>query len=361
MHLQQLALHRYRNLTAARLVPGRYLTILYGQNGQGKTNLLESIVMLGSGRSFRAGKVNDLIQHGEPAASVTGRVIGGGVEQQLALLIEGALRRYRMDGKVITRAADLHGKLPVVVFAPDDLGMVKLGPETRRRYLDRSLYAGNAEFLQDYHTYYRTLKQRNALLKSDRLQELAIWTEQLAAAGVRLMEHRLAHLRQLLLLLRQQYSRIAGDSETVDLRYAPDVAADQLVPVLERQLEQDLRYKTTLRGPHRDDLLFLLNDRPLRQFGSQGQQRSFVLALKLAELDYLRQRFGEEPLLLLDDIASELDRQRRENLLQYLRQREVQTLITTTDITPFQTVLQHDSVLLRVEAGTLTYEGNGLS
>jgi len=364
VYLKQLRLEQFRNLTAAQLEPGRYLTILHGRNGQGKTNLLEAVYMLGSGRAFRTTRVPDLIQHGSVTAAVTGRIESAGVENRLLLLLEGNSRRISVDAKNVYRAAELHGKLPVVIFTPDDTAMVKLGPETRRRYLDRSLYAGNAGFLQDYHSYYRTLKQRNALLKSNQQQELLLWTEQLAAAGIRLMQHRSRYLAELQQLLQHQYAQLAGGNEGVAVQYKPDIAAStaaELLDTMQAHQEQDLRYRTTNRGPHRDDLLFLINGRPLKGFGSQGQQRSFVLALKLAEMDHLQQTFGEEPVLLLDDIASELDRQRISNLVTYLRKRQVQVIITTTDVTPFQELLQHDSRLYRVDGGNLTYEGNGIS
>ena len=363
MLLQRLRLEQYRNIASAQFEPSRSLTILHGLNGQGKTNLLESIAMLGSGRAFRTSKVQDLIQHGSSASIVSGQVTAAGIQSKVILQLQGSTRRISIDAKPVQRAAELHGKLATVIFSPDDTAMVKLGPETRRRFLDRSLYSSNAGFLQDYHNYYRTLKQRNALLKSGRVDELGLWTEQLAQAGVRLMQHRQQYVNTLQDLLLHQYARISNQAEQVAVQYKPDVATDspdELLQVLMDQQEQDLRYRTTGRGPHRDDLLFLINGRPLKGFGSQGQQRSFVLALKLAEMDHLQQTFGEEPVLLLDDIASELDRERINNLLNYLRQREVQVLITTTDVTPFRAVLQQDSRLYRMEAGNLTYEGNGV-
>lgn len=366
MFLKQVWLEQYRNIQKACIQPARHLTVLYGRNGQGKTNFLESLYLLGNARPFRAAKVPDLISHGSRSAAVRGLVLAAGVESTIVLHVENSTRRVTIDDKAVHRAADLHGKLAVVVFSPDDTAMVKLGPETRRRYLDRSLYASDAAFLSDYHTYYRILKQRNALLKTNQQAGLDLWTEQLATAGIRLMQHRRRYTDRLNQLLQQKYQQIAGEREKVAVAYQPDVTwagedngAEVLLNLLTSQYEQDLRYKSTGRGPHRDDLLFSIGDRPLKGFGSQGQQRSFVLALKMAELDHLQETFGEMPLLLLDDIASELDRERMTNLLGYVRQREVQVLITTTDVTPFLPVLQQDSKLFRVEEGRLTYEGNG--
>lgn len=366
MFLKQVWLEQYRNIQKACIQPARHLTVLYGRNGQGKTNFLESVYLLGNARPFRAAKVPDLINHGSRSAAVRGLVLAAGVESTIVLHVENSTRRVTIDDKAVHRAADLHGKLAVVVFSPDDTAMVKLGPETRRRYLDRSLYASDAAFLADYHNYYRILKQRNALLKTNQQEGLDLWTEQLATAGIRLMQHRQRYTDRLNQLLQQKYQQIAGEREKVAVVYQPDVTwaaedngAEVLLNLLTNQYEQDLRYKSTGRGPHRDDLLFSIGGRPLKGFGSQGQQRSFVLALKMAELDHLQETFGEMPLLLLDDIASELDRERMTNLLGYVRQREVQVLITTTDVTPFLPVLQQDSKLFRVEEGRLTYEGNG--
>jgi DNA replication and repair protein RecF len=365
MFLKKLWIEQYRNINNAYLEPGRNLTIFHGLNGQGKTNLLESIYLLGNARPFRSARIFELIFFGSKKSIVRGNVQSALVESEIVLQLEQSSRRVCIDGKTVHRAPDLHGKLAVVVFSPDDTAMVKLGPETRRRYLDRSLYVSNTCFLQDYHTYYRTLKHRNTLLKSSQHAGLDLWTEQLAIAGVRLMEHRKKYVTKLNLLLQKYYQQIAGEHEQVAVSYDPDIILGSeneeatLVKLLQIQQEQDLRYKTTGRGPHRDDLIFLIKDRPLKHFGSQGQQRSFVLALKMAELDHLKETFGEMPVLLLDDIASELDRQRMTNLLVFLREQQVQVLITTTDITPFIPVLQEDSKLFRVEAGRLTYEGNG--
>ncbi|MGE0155510.1 MAG: DNA replication/repair protein RecF [Geobacter sp.] len=357
MLLTGIRLDQYRNLAAAELRPSNQITLLHGLNGQGKTNLLEAIYLLGTGRSFRNVKTPDLIRQGMDTAVVTGQVLTGGVASEIKVQLAGKQRRVTVDGKPVQRAAELHGKLAAVVFSPDDTAMVKQGPETRRRYLDRALYTGKATFLRDYHEYYRTLKQRNALLRCGTTDGLDVWSEQLVTSGTRLMEHRRQYVAQLLPLVQQHYQRLAGSRETVELAYAPD--SDHR---FQEQLEQcrvtDLRRGTTGRGPHRDDLAFMIDGHDLKTFGSQGQQRSFVLALKLAELDHLQQTFGEPPLMLLDDIASELDRERIHNLLDFLRQRQVQVVITTTTTVGIDPGMLQQSSLYRVDAGTLTYEGS---
>jgi DNA replication and repair protein RecF len=353
--LTGIRLENYRNIAAAELRPGRQMTLLYGLNGQGKTNLLEAVYLLGTGRSFRSVKTPDLIRQGMPTAAVSGLIQASGVASELTVQMAGAARRVTIDGKPVQRSAELHGKLAAVVFSPDDTAMVKQGPETRRRYLDRALYTSDAAFLRDYHDYYRTLKQRNALLRGGIAAGLDVWTEQLVASGGRLMQHRRQYVAQLLPLVQEHYRRIAGGRETVELAYRPD-CDHRLQEQLDQCRATDLRRGVTGRGPHRDDLTFLIDGQALKTFGSQGQQRSFVLALKLAELDHLQQTFGEPPLMLLDDIASELDRERIHNLLDFLRQRQVQVLITTTTTVGIDPVMLQQSSLYRVDAGTLTYE-----
>lgn len=358
MLLSGIRLENYRNITVAELRPSHQLTLLYGLNGQGKTNLLEAIYLLGTGRSFRHAKVPDLIRQGVPRAAIVGQVQTAGVTSDITMQLEGKQRRVMVDGKSVQRAADLHGKLASVVFSPDDTAMVRLGPESRRRYLDRALYSSNAGFLREYHDYYRTLKQRNALLRSNSTAGLEVWSEQLVASGCRLMRRRNRYVQQLLPLLQEHYCRISGSREQVDVTYCADVDPCAFQEELDRCLTSDQRQGSTGRGPHRDDLAFQIDGRPLKIFGSQGQQRSFVLALKLAELDHLQQTFGEPPLMLLDDIASELDRERIHNLLSFLRQREVQVLITTTTTVGIDPDMLQQSSLYRVDAGTLTYEGS---
>jgi len=178
------------------------------------------------------------------------------------------------------------------------------------------------------------------------------------------MERRREHAIELNRLLQDQYLKLAGADEKVEIMYHPDIAEsavsdiDGFIHLLLQQQDSDIRMRTTVRGPHRDDLLFLIQDRPLKRFGSQGQQRSFILALKMAELDHLSEAFSERPVLLLDDIASELDWSRMANLLTHIREQQVQTIITTTDVTPFLPLIEQDSRLLKVEEGRITNEGN---
>lgn len=349
-----------------RVEPGKRFNLLYGFNGQGKTNFLEAIYLLGNPRSFRASRLPELLRHGTAQALVCGEVESCGTVSQIRLTLEHAGRRVEIDQKGIKRASDLHGKLNAVVFSPDDTSMVKSGPEARRRYLDRAVYTGDIGYLHCWHEYHRILKQRNHLLKSPDKAGMDVWTEKLAAAGAEVIERRQRYVGLLDRQLQQHYETISGGSETAGISYHPEgiQAADragirdELLQLFERHARSDERYGTTTAGPHRDDLLLSLDNRPLKAFGSQGQQKSFVLALKMAEMENLQTIFNEPPLLLLDDMSSELDAQRNSNLMTFLTSRDIQVFITTTEPSPALVAATAHCSVFRVENGNLTSEGN---
>lgn len=365
MRLKQLAVSNFRNITAARIEPGERFNLFHGLNGQGKTNLLEAIHLLGSPRSFRTSRLPELIRHGEARAQVQGAVESNGMQNQLRLLLEAGGRRVEIDGKAVQRASDLHGRLNAVVFSPDDTGMVRMGPESRRRYLDRAVYMGDLGYLHCWHDYQRILKQRNVLLKNADRSGLEVWTEKLAEAGAELIERRIRFVAVLDGKLRSHYATIAGVGEACGISYRPEGVREiertrirsELIDLFQRHQRSDERYGTTTAGPHRDDLTFLLEDRPLKAFGSQGQQKSFVLSLKMAEMDNLREIFGESPLLLLDDMSSELDAGRNRNLMEFLTTRDIQVFITTTERSPALLEAVPHCADFRVEDGNLTFEG----
>ena len=365
MRLRSVAVADFRNVRSVHIEPGERFNLLHGLNGQGKTNLLEAIYLLGSPRSFRTSRLTELVRHGERQAQIQGTVESGGIENKLWLIIETAGRKMEIDGKAVHKASELHGKLNSVVFSPDDTGMVKMGPESRRRYLDRAVYMGDIGYLHSWHSYQRILKQRNNLLKSADRTGLDIWTEKLAETGAEVIERRLRFVAVLDGKLQKYYATIAGNCETSRLSYLPDgvqstereLIREELLELFKRQQRADERYGTTTAGPHRDDLTFVLDNRPLKAFGSQGQQKSFVLALKMAEMDNLHETFGEAPLLLLDDMSSELDARRNHNLMEFLTTREIQVFITTTERSPALLAAAPHCAVFRVEDGNLTFEG----
>jgi len=366
MRLCALSVTDFRNIRSITIEPGNRFNLLYGLNGQGKTNLLEAIYLLGSPRSFRASRLSELVRHGERQTQIQGTVQSGGVENALRLTIETAGRKVEIDGKAVIKASELHGKLNAVVFSPDDTGMVRTGPESRRRYLDRAVYMGDIGYLHCWHSYQRILKQRNYLLKNADKTGLDIWTEKLAETGAEVIERRLKFVAVLDDKLQKYYAAISGNRETSRLCYQPDGVEsseresirEELQNLFKRHQRSDERYGTTTAGPHRDDLSFILDERPLKAFGSQGQHKSFVLALKMAEMDNLQDVFGEEPLLLLDDMSSELDADRNHNLMEFLAMRKIQVFITTTERSPALLEAAPHCAVFHVENGNLTSEGS---
>lgn len=366
MHLKHLAVSSFRNLKATRIEPGKRFNLLYGLNGQGKTNLLEAIYLLGSPRSFRSARLPEYICHGENQACIQGDVESGGSVSRIRLTLQHAGRRVELDGKGIQKASDLHGKLSSVVFSPDDTLMIKTGPEARRRYLDRAVYTGDIGYLHCWHAYHSILKQRNQLLKGSDHSCLDIWTEKLAEAGAEVIERRQRFVVLLDQKLKRHYETISGDNEVAGISYCPEgvtagTAHDirsELLELFSRHAKSDLRYATTTAGPHRDDLKLGLDGHQLKAFGSQGQQKSFILALKMAEMDNLQAIFNESPLLLLDDMSSELDGRRNENLMDFLIARDIQVFITSTGPLPALTGAAEHCAVFRVEDGNLTFEGH---
>jgi len=222
MRLCSLAVADFRNISSINIEPSQHFNLLYGLNGQGKTNILEAIYLLGSPRSFRTSRLPELVKHGERLAQIHGEVASAGIENLIRLIVEPVGRKVEIDGKAVHKASELHGKINAVVFSPDDTGMVRTGPESRRRYLDRAVYMGDIGYLQCWHSYQRILKQRNHLLKNADKTGLDIWSEKLAEAGAGVIERRLRFVAVLDEKLQKYYTTISGNIETSRLSYHPE-------------------------------------------------------------------------------------------------------------------------------------------
>lgn len=366
MRLRHLSISDFRNINYVKIEPDKRFNLVYGLNGQGKTNLLEAIYLLGSPRSFRTSRLLDFVRHNQQKVQIQGNTVSGGSENSILLTIEAAGRKVEIDGKSLYKASELHGKLNAVIFSPDDTGMIKLGPESRRRYLDRAVYMSDICYLHCWHAYHRILKQRNYLLKNSDKTGLDIWTIKLAESGAEIIERRLNFVTMLTGKLRKHYTTIAGNSEIASMSYHPngveskerEQIAQELLNLFKRQQHYDERCGTTSVGPHRDDLTFVLDGRLLKSFSSQGQQKSYILALKMAEIDNLHETFGETPLLLLDDMSSELDARRNCNLIEFLTTEDIQVFITTTERSPDLLAVAPQCAVFHVENGNLTLEGS---
>jgi len=357
MILTDLIFCDFRNLAAVHLEPSPGFNIFFGANAQGKTNILEGIYLLGTFKSFRAVRNEELIRHACQRASLATSLESRGTRHRAELHIDRQGKKLRLDGKVPPLNAESLGYLRPILFAPEETNFVKGAPAGRRALVDRAIFQTQPAFLGRAQEFARILRQRNRLLKEEcRDQELAPWTEGLIRAGARLRRDRCVFLRRLRPILRQSYSHIAGGLEEADIHY-PIESDDE--PVLQEQLRRELgkeqqrerRYQTTLAGPHRDDLNFSIDGRPLKLYGSQGQQRSFVLAFKTAQIIDIEGQTGEQPILLLDDMTSELDRCRQEYFFQFLLKRKGQVFITTTEYRSLLDQGLTDARIFRIESG----------
>lgn len=359
MYIQRLVLSDYRNIEKVVINPDPEFNVLWGNNAQGKTNFLEGIYLLGSLRSFRTNKNEELIRHNTSKSRVAGDLICQGVHRRVELDISVAGKSAKVDGKEIKKAGLFMGYLRPILFSPEEVGLIKGYPAGRRALLDRAVYQADPSYLERAQQYDRSLRQRNQLLREGRKEaEIVPWTEQLINAGARIRFDRQTYLERLQPLLRETYRNITDGHEEADLHYrASGDGEEELREVLRRELirqrqrERDLGQ--TLAGPHRDDLVFLVEGRPLRLYGSQGQQRSYMLAFKTAQIMDLERQIGEPPVLLLDDMTGELDRQRQGFFFRFLLERRGQVFITTTDIQPLQKEGLRHARFFRVSQGTI--------
>ncbi|MGN0707062.1 MAG: DNA replication/repair protein RecF [Faecalibacterium sp.] len=370
MRLLSLEVQNYRNILHAQLEPGRELTVICGNNGQGKTNLLEAIWLLTGGKSFRGGKDAELVRRGEGFAALkavtqreelSGNASCGPTDVWLTVGMPGTQRPGRaasVNGGPPKRASTLAGSFPAVVFDPGHLSLVKGAPEGRRRFLDAALCQLYPGYLVLYRRYVRILQQKNALLRrtpqgrelpyAEKHAMLEVLNAELAAHGEQIQLRRREYLELFGPIACGNYAELSHGAETLELRYAAQFEPGGLAGLLAEKQDAELRAGQSLYGPHREDLELSLDGQPARAFASQGQQRSVVLSLKMAEAAAAAHITGEHPVLLLDDVLSELDEGRKQYLL--TRMREKQTFVTSCDDTAF---LKTDGEVYRMDGGVL--------
>lgn len=372
MYLQQLHLIQFRNYVAQQVEFSAPKTILVGPNAQGKSNLLEAVELLSTLKSHRVSRDRDLVKDGESLSQVTATLQreSGPLDLSLTLRANGR-RTVAVNSETIRRQLDFLGHLNIVQFSSLDMDLVRGGPGERRNWLDAVLVQLEPVYAHLLQQYQQVLKQRNAYLKHHRAddapqvdpQQLILWNQQLAASGSRVIQRRQRMLMRLVPLAGHWHQTISGHQEQLEILYTPNVSYDpqfpeQLYPQFLSQLEEKSMLEQlqglSLVGPHRDEVTLLINGTPARQYGSQGQQRTLVLALKLAELKLIEEVVGEAPLLLLDDVLAELDLNRQNQLLDAIQTR-FQTLITTTHLGAFDAKWLDSAQILTVKAGQVQF------
>lgn len=376
MYVTRLAFEGFRNLKDGSVSPCRGVNVIYGGNAQGKTNLLEGLWLFTGGHSFRGAKDTELPRldpatgENSPRASLELEFFSEGRDQRAQLHFENGRRSSVINGVKKKTGSALVGKVCAVIFSPEHLLLVKEGPARRRGFLDGALCQLRPGYAGTLHVYQRALAQRNALLKDinrfpELLDTLEVWDARLAKLGVAVMEERLRYVETLAPLAQEVYRGISRGKEELGLFYQPSPKPSEgasapeweqsFLQELRRTVKSDVRAGFTSVGPHRDDLELTLSGLSARMYGSQGQQRSAVLALKLAEAQVLSQLSGETPIVLLDDVMSELDQSRQDYLLNHLHGRQV----FITCCSPETVSLQETGARFRVEAGQVLEEQPG--
>ena len=336
MRLTEVECRDFRCIESLRFSPQPGLNIIRGGNAQGKTSLLEAILFAATSKSHRTNVDYDLVRHGQDAFSVRIHARSAEREARLEAHWWRGAKRFKVNGVAQTRISDILGRINVVFFAPEDVGLVKEGAGRRRQFLDMELSQIDGAYLTSLQQYRQTLRQRNELLRGAAPDEalLDVYDTQLSEHGAVLMAAREAFLAQLSDLAEAAHARIAGTEgggDALEINYRPDVrGGENLAAVLEESRAGDLKRRLTQRGPHRDDADILIGGRAARVYASQGQQKTAALALKLAETELVKLRTGSWPVLMLDEVLAELDAQRARRLFTAVSE-EVQLIVTTAN------------------------------
>lgn len=365
MYIQSIKLKNFRNYETLSLDFAKGINIIYGKNAQGKTNLLESIYVLGITKSHRSFIDNHLIQDGQNFCKIEGTIKKGKIPFFMEYLFSNQ-KELKIDHNKISKISDYISKMNIIIFYPEDLEIVKGSPTTRRRFLNlelSQLYSNYYSVLNDYH---HLLKIRNDYLKklslglSNDINYLNILNQYFVDKGTFIYRMRLKFVDRLNEISPKIFENITGlkgfkivYKDTIDITNNDAMAIKKsFLTKLEKIYKRELKFTSTLVGPHRDDFEFYLDDKNLKQYGSQGQQRVAVLALKLAEIEIFKKYTYTTPILLLDDIFSELDNKKKNNLLRYIKN-NIQTIITTTDLTNINQKIIDKAKLIEIEEGTI--------
>ncbi|MBO7363074.1 MAG: DNA replication/repair protein RecF [Lachnospiraceae bacterium] len=339
MIIKSLELTDYRNYDSLSIEFDKGTNIFYGDNAQGKTNILEALYISATTRSHKGSRDSEIIGFGKEEAHIRTVVLNDEIPTRVDMHLRSSKSKgIAIDGNRIKKAAELMGLCKVVFFSPEDLNIIKNGPVYRRRFIDMELCQLDQFYLYNLNNYNKVLNRRNQVLKDmyfDRSLEdsLGIWDDQLISYGTKIIERRKKFADELEEQIKDVHSKLSGGREEISIIYEPSVSEEDFEKELKNSLARDKKSKMTGLGPHRDDFSFMAGDIDIRRFGSQGQQRTAALSLKLSEIDMMKKISGDNPVLLLDDVLSELDRKRQQFLLDSIG--DIQTFITCTGIDDF--------------------------
>lgn len=339
MIIKSIELSNFRNYDLEKFDFHNGTNVLFGDNAQGKTNVLEAIFVGCTTKSHKGSKDADMIQKNKEASHIRYYVEKNNCTFKVEIHMKrGKTKGIAIDGIPIKNSKELMGLSNVIFFSPEDLSIINNGPEERRRFIDMELCQLNKGYLFYLTQYKKVLKQRNALLKQiqenkDLLSSLEIWDTQLVQHGKKIIEWREEFIQNLNEIMKKKHSSLTGGKEEIKIEYKPNCRTNDFEEKLFIQTDKDIFHGSTTVGPHRDDMLFYIGNQEIKTYGSQGQKRTAALSLKMAEIEIVENTIGEKPILLLDDVLSELDRKRQNYLLENIK--GIQTIITCTGLEEF--------------------------
>ena len=339
MIIESVKLNHFRNYDQLELSFDKGTNLFYGDNAQGKTNILEAVYLCGTTKSHRGSKDREMIRFGDEEAHICMKILRRGIPYRIDMhLKKNRSKGIAINGVPVKKAGELIGLGNFVFFSPEDLNIIKNGPSERRRFLDMELCQLDKVYLYHLANYNKILAQRNKLLKDlvfypESQDMLDVIDEQMVQYGCVLIDMREKFSREIREIVEKIHFNLSGGKETLSLTYEKDCTKEEFRDKIKKNREKDIKTRITNEGPHRDDLGFAVKDVDIRRFGSQGQQRTAALSLKLAEIEIVKRRIKDTPVLLLDDVLSELDRGRQRYLLENIH--DIQTLITCTGIGNF--------------------------
>lgn len=360
MKIDSIEVGNFRNYQNAKLEFHEHTNILYGDNAQGKTNILESIFVCGTSKSHKGSSDKELIRIGEEEAHIRMFMRKNNIPHKIDMHFrKNKGKGIAIDGIPIKKSSELLGFINIIFFSPEDLRIVKNGPSERRKFINLELSQLDSFYLHDLGEYNKALAQRNKLLKQivykpSLKDTLSIWDMQLLDYGSKIIFRRKKFIANLAELVAQINSKLTGGREYTKVVYEPNTEIDDFEKKLTDAREKDMHFCNTSIGPHRDDLSFINNDVDIRKYGSQGQQRTCALSLKLAEIELVKNAINDTPILLLDDVLSELDRNRQNYLLDSID--NIQTIVTCTGLEEFIDGRLTLDRIFRIANGTVTLE-----
>lgn len=360
MYIEKLEIKNFRNYKETVIELDKNINIFYGDNAQGKTNLLESIYFLGIGRSYRTSNDKELIKFDKSIARVMAITNSNEIKDKVEIFISDSKNKtIFLNGLGIKKLGELLGAILIVSFSPEDLQLIKQGPSERRRFIDLEMCQISKIYYYDLKQYNHILKQRNKLLKKIRLNKnlqetLFAFDTQLVEYGIKIINYRKKYIENLSIYSNEIQKELTNNEEHLEIKYLPSTTVEEYEQKMTKNIDKDIIFGNTSIGVHKDDIGFYINKKNIKKYGSQGQQRTAVLSTKLALIKIIKERKNTNPILLLDDVLSELDKTRQQYLIQNIQ--NVQTIITTTGAEEFISKFKKEFKVFYIHKGKVSYK-----